>query len=120
MQYFSRSKVTSSYLVGDPEHDLITLPDKLDQLESLLEPQSLVLEFTQQEFPQLVQAVKDFLDGDRGIVTTVDHVIALLVQLLNGITVGSNFSFKGLVFLDLGLEEYALQGLTKILTHTQF
>ena len=45
------------------------------------------------------------LDGSGGKVSLANHFISGLVQLLNGVSMSSNFSLKCLVFLDLRLKQ---------------
>lgn len=49
------STTRGTHLVIDPKHDLVTFARELHKLESLLQFESLLPEFGQQQFPQAVQ-----------------------------------------------------------------
>lgn len=51
-------------------------------------------------------SMKQYLDNLRGKVTLVDHLCSCVVKDNNGVSMGSNLRFKGLVLLNLGLKYF--------------
>ena len=91
-------------LVVDPEHDLVALPEELDEDKRLLQPHPLLCQLAEQELPQTVEFIQPLLDLDLLEVILVDHLHAGVVQDYDGVAVSSNLRLKCLMFLDLGLE----------------
>ena len=92
-----------TYLVLDPVHDLLTLPEVVNQLLSLQQLDALLPQLSQQQLPEAVELDEAGVDHVRGEVLGLDHDLPLVVQLVDDIAVGDDLGLEGLVLLELGL-----------------
>lgn len=95
--------IRNPYLVMNPEHDLVAVPQELHQDQRLLQLHPLLGQSGQQQLPETMQLLEAASDGVRGKMADGDHLTSGVVEDDDRVGVRCHFRFERLVLLDLGL-----------------